>query len=99
MIPLPIRPANGDWKADANCRGTDWDAFFPDDGHNVSSTVKRVCGNCTVRSECLGEALATSAQGYWGGTSENQRRRMLRLLKGQAVDELVGSTGEEEIAA
>jgi WhiB family redox-sensing transcriptional regulator len=41
--------------------------------------AKRVCKTCEVRSLCLEYALHNRIDhGVWGGTSERERRRILR---------------------
>jgi len=67
------------WMADASCRGTDAAAFFPSDGSGVEA-VQRVCAHCPVRLDCLEYALTNRLDyGVWGGTSERERQRILRL--------------------
>jgi WhiB family redox-sensing transcriptional regulator len=72
-----------DWREQAACRDTDPDLFFP-----VGSTgpaieqidsAKQVCSTCESMSACLEFALATNQEsGIWGGTSEEERRRLRR---------------------
>ena len=39
----------------------------------------RICAGCAVPEECLEWALtARAAFGVWGGTTEQERRRLLR---------------------
>lgn len=69
------------WQADANCRGTDWQAFFPDDGA-PSDEAKRICQRCTVRAECLAYAIAHEVKwGVWGATNETERKVLIRERK------------------
>jgi len=52
--------------------------FFPTDGAGFEA-ARRVCLECPVRAECLEYALDNHIdQGAWGGTSERERRRILR---------------------
>jgi WhiB family redox-sensing transcriptional regulator len=38
-----------------------------------------VCGTCDVRIACLEHALASrEKEGVWGGTTERERRRIIR---------------------
>lgn len=70
-----------DWQVDANCQGTDWEAFFPEDGA-PSDEAKRICNRCTVRSECLAYALAHEVKhGVWGATNETERKDLIRAHK------------------
>ena len=72
-----------DWRVAAACRDTDPDLFFP-----VGSTgpaldqiarAKAVCDQCLAQSSCLQFALSTNQDsGIWGGTSEDERRRLRR---------------------
>jgi len=66
------------WALDSACRGLDSAMFFP--GHDgESEPALRVCAGCAVRDECLDFALETRQRyGIWGGTTERQRRRMIR---------------------
>ncbi|MFE6486965.1 WhiB family transcriptional regulator [Streptomyces sp. NPDC057757] len=71
------------WRESAACRSVDPDLFFP-----IGSTgpalfqingAKAVCQGCPVREQCLEWALETGQSvGVWGGTSENERRALLR---------------------
>jgi WhiB family redox-sensing transcriptional regulator len=70
-----------DWRGRAACRDTSPEMFFP-----VGSTgpaigqieaAKAICRSCDVQSACLEFALATNQEaGVWGGTSEDERRRL-----------------------
>lgn len=67
-----------EWKSRANCHGMDPEIFFPTRGGFVL-VAQRVCNECEVRAECLEFALANHEnRGVWGGTSENERRRIRR---------------------
>ncbi len=80
---LALANAQYGWRRDAICRDTDPDLFFP-----VGTTgqalvqidrAKEVCNQCTVRTECLEYALETNQDsGIWGGTSEEERRKLRR---------------------
>jgi WhiB family redox-sensing transcriptional regulator len=46
--------------------------------------ARQVCGQCTVRSECLDYALDTNQDsGIWGGLSEEERRVIRRQRRGR----------------
>jgi WhiB family redox-sensing transcriptional regulator len=67
------------WTSQASCIGTDPEAFFPEDkGYDYTPEVKRICNNCPVKNECLSFAVRYRVQGYWGGTTEQERRRLRR---------------------
>ncbi len=66
------------WQAEALCAQTDPEAFFPEKGGSTRE-AKRVCQNCTVRTECLEYALGHDERfGIWGGLSERERRKLKR---------------------
>jgi WhiB family redox-sensing transcriptional regulator len=75
-----------EWRSLSACRGEDPEVFFP-----VRRTVtmfvmlaraKAVCARCPVAGECLRYALATGQDhGVWGGTSEDERKAIRRLLR------------------
>jgi WhiB family redox-sensing transcriptional regulator len=67
-----------DWMARGKCRETDPTVFFPSDGIGVQ-VARRICDECPVKAPCLEYALANRVDhGVWGGTSERERRRILR---------------------
>ena len=67
---------------EANCIGIDTELFFTDESKTYSQMplLKRVCGNCVVKAECLDYALHHAVLGWWGGTSEKTRREMQQKL-------------------
>ena len=70
-----------EWTAQAKCRDMDPAVFFPSDGIGVQA-AQRICVECPVKSECLEYALADRVDhGVWGGTSERERRRILRYRR------------------
>ena len=71
--------SDADWWLSAACAQTDPELFFPDKGDRPRE-AKKVCTRCAVRAECLDYALAQDrVYGVWGGTTERERRRLLRL--------------------
>ncbi len=69
---------NTDWMAQGNCQDEPPSMFFPSDGVGVE-VARRVCATCPVKSPCLEYALRNRIDhGVWGGTSERERRRILR---------------------
>lgn len=67
------------WTEQASCIGTDTEAFFPEDkGYDYPPEVRRICRGCDVVNECLSFAVRYRVQGYWGGTTEQERRRLKR---------------------
>lgn len=64
------------WMNDALCAQTDPELFFPQKGGSTRG-AKKVCGECDVREQCLGYALASDERfGIWGGKSERERRKL-----------------------
>lgn len=67
-----------EWMAEGNCRNAPPAVFFPSDGVGVEA-AKQLCVTCPVKSPCLEYALRNRIDhGVWGGTSERERRRILR---------------------
>lgn len=67
-----------DWMGRARCKEMDPGLFFPSDGIGVQ-VAQHICAECTVRASCLEYALVNRIDnGVWGGTSERERRRLLR---------------------
>jgi WhiB family transcriptional regulator, redox-sensing transcriptional regulator len=72
-----------DWRAEGACLSADPDLFFPISATGSSGSqiaqAKAVCAACTVRQECMGFALDHSdVQGIWGGTTDDERRKLRR---------------------
>lgn len=86
------------FKNPINCDGIPVDAFFPEwqtEGAIPQTFLaKKVCGNCLAREECLEYALNNHVLGIWGGTTENERRKLRKKLNIIAVPVLppVGAT-------
>lgn len=71
------------FQAEANCFGTDTEAFFPE--KNVwgwdNRLAKELCQSCMVKKECLDYALLyPDLEGIWGGTNRRQRQRIRKQL-------------------
>lgn len=66
-----------DWAAQASCRTTDPDSLFVQGA--AQNRAKAICVGCTVRTECLADALEHRVEfGVWGGMTERERRALLR---------------------
>ncbi len=66
------------WMEDALCAQTDPDIFYPEKGGSTAPATS-VCNNCAVRAECLEYAVTNDIRhGIWGGTSDNDRKRIAR---------------------
>ena len=77
-----MRYAEADWRSRGACLSVDPELFFPLSSVGPAagqlSQAKSVCTRCPVRTKCLDFALATrQVHGVWGGTSEEERRRIL----------------------
>jgi len=69
---------DNEWMAQGRCRDMDPAVFFPSDGIGVQN-AQRICSECPVKVPCLEYALVNHVDhGVWGGTSERERRRILR---------------------
>lgn len=70
-----------------SCSNKPPELFFPSDGVGVE-VAKKVCADCPSQEPCLEYALAHRIDhGVWGGTSERQRRRILKARKQAALAE------------
>jgi WhiB family redox-sensing transcriptional regulator len=80
---IALAQASYEWRKLAVCRDTDPDLFFPV-GTTGAALVqidhaKTVCRECPVQPDCLEFALTTNQDsGIWGGTSEEERRKLRR---------------------
>ena len=41
--------------------------------------IRALCASCPVRAGCLNSAMILDAEGYWAGTSQNQRRHLAAM--------------------
>lgn len=79
-------PPLGAWVERASCRGIPTDMFYPVYVfHNVRERnpkaphiIQRICDACPVAGDCLSWALRHHEYGIWGGTTEVQRRNILK---------------------
>jgi WhiB family transcriptional regulator, redox-sensing transcriptional regulator len=77
LIPAAA-PCDARWWDFAACKGTDTDAFYPEHG-NGTRYLRKICARCPVQPQCLEDALAQPVSrdhGFWGGTSENERKAL-----------------------
>ena len=80
---IALANAEYGWRAEALCRDTDPELFFPI-GTTGAALVqiehaRAVCRQCPVQTDCLDFALSTNQDsGIWGGTSEEERRKLRR---------------------
>jgi WhiB family redox-sensing transcriptional regulator len=67
------------FREEANCAGTDSEAFFTQPNSSTYLDIKmlkRICGECKVKTECLDYALKHEVLGYWGNTTDFQRKKL-----------------------
>ncbi len=70
-----------EWMEKAECREKDPGIFYPHDAGGVVA-AREICKICEVKTVCLEYALTERIDhGVWGGTSERERRRMLRARR------------------
>jgi len=66
-----------DWSARAACKTADPDSLFVQGA--AQNRAKTICVGCSVRTECLADALDNRIEfGVWGGMTERERRALLR---------------------
>lgn len=69
------------WMARGHCSDKPPSLFFPSDGVGVE-IARRICADCPVKDACREYALEHRIDhGVWGGTSERQRRRILKARR------------------
>jgi WhiB family transcriptional regulator, redox-sensing transcriptional regulator len=78
---LPNDPLPPDfWQEQAACYGVDPDVFFPPSEEEATLALT-YCASCSIREMCLSWALKNRERyGVWGGTTEQQRRRLQRHI-------------------
>jgi WhiB family redox-sensing transcriptional regulator len=65
------------WRAAARCRTADAEGLFVTGARQREA--RAFCRTCPVRTECLAHALDERIEfGVWGGTTERERRALLR---------------------
>lgn len=62
------------WSKRAICAGVQISMFFTASSVGMA---KVICGRCPVKAECLIWSLMYKEQGIWGGTTENERKKLL----------------------
>ena len=77
--------------------------FVPKRGDDTSVPLA-VCRGCTVRTDCLHEAIVDNEQGVWGGTTGKQRRVLrgrfpLRVSELRAVARERAPLTDREVSA
>lgn len=72
------------WRSLGACRGLDPEIFFPESVEEEDLALG-ICASCGVRVACLEHALARREKvGVWGGTTDKDRRRIIRQRRRSA---------------
>ncbi|GAB2967028.1 WhiB family transcriptional regulator WhcE [Streptomyces pseudoechinosporeus] len=85
-----------EWFRRAACADEDPELFFPVGTTGPAlqdiAAAKRICARCPVSYQCLAWALDTGqTSGVWGGTREEERAALLRLVRRQTTSPEVTS--------
>lgn len=76
-----VLDARLEWFPHASCIDIPKNVFFPA-GQDKEQLAKKVCSSCPVQVECLEYALVYGEDyGIWGGTSEKDRRKLLKAVR------------------
>jgi len=79
------------------CAQTDPEIFYPAEVGEAYGTgnlkahykyereAKAICRKCDLQEACLRFALENREQGIWGGTTENDRKRLRQILKRRSI--------------
>ncbi len=74
---MSLLMADQTWAAQAACSNVDPDVLFVRGA--AQRQVRQVCYSCSVRLECLADALdSNTIYGVWGGLTERERRALMR---------------------
>lgn len=66
------------WRLRGACNGLDPAIFYPEEEGDATEAIA-ICAECTVSTVCLEYALSCREKdGVWGGTTERERRRIVR---------------------
>jgi WhiB family redox-sensing transcriptional regulator len=67
-----------EWMADAACRGTDVNMFFPESmSTEVATAAVATCSRCPVQNECARYAIINEIEyGIYGGLTPRARREI-----------------------
>ncbi|MEV0698620.1 WhiB family transcriptional regulator [Saccharopolyspora sp. NPDC050389] len=99
---LLTRLTGEDFGGHPECAETDPETFFPEPGRrDLVKAAKAICGRCPIAAACRENAIRSGERGIWGGTTEDERRQILRrrqlvVVQGNA-DEV--SRAAERVAA
>lgn len=68
-----------EWKNEGLCKTSDFKIFFSDLRKEINEALQ-ICNRCKVKQQCFDYAMANNEHGVWGGTTEHQRRMMVRRI-------------------
>lgn len=70
------------WRSVAACRGMQVALFYPESSDDAGyEAARQICESCSVRTDCLAEAVGNrEVDGMWGGATPKERRRLRRRL-------------------
>lgn len=93
----------GAWFGSAACRGTETDMYVeanvPYENPELLAAL-RICGQCGVKRDCLEFAIENrEAYGVWGGTTEYQRRQLIRSSVTTPIDVVMKDWAVAEVKA
>ena len=78
-LPDQVSPPDH-WQELSACYGLDPEVFFPTTEEEAGLALS-YCALCQVREVCLAWAVRNGERyGVWGGTTEQQRRRLIRQV-------------------
>jgi WhiB family redox-sensing transcriptional regulator len=78
-LPDDVSPPDH-WQERSACYGLDAEIFFPTTEEEAGLALS-YCSMCSVKELCLAWALQNGERyGVWGGTTEQQRRRLNRIV-------------------
>lgn len=71
------------WRSEASCRGMDIDLFFPKQAEYARG--RKVCKDCSVQRECLGDTLWRDNDNYglFGGLTPSERHELRTMMIAQ----------------
>jgi len=61
------------WKEVGDCRDLENDLFF---NPSRETLAKQICKRCPVRRACLTYAVERMEKGVWGGTNNDERKKL-----------------------
>lgn len=66
----------------ANCTTTDPEIFFSESrgAYPEQKAMRKICGACDALNECRDYALNNTVLGFWGNTTEKERRFIRKQL-------------------